>query len=86
MSLQAPRFNNIWGDSPSTTVSQPLQTSQEQLKFDDNVWGDSSSTTGSQPLQTSQQQLKFDNDAWGFSEPAVSVKQPASRVESVSNF
>jgi len=38
---------------------------------------------GSQP---SQQQLKFDNDAWGFSEPAVSVKQPASRVESVSNF
>jgi len=38
---------------------------------------------GSQP---SQQQLKFDNDAWGLSEPAVPVKQPASRVEIVGIF
>jgi hypothetical protein len=34
-----------------------------------------------QLFQTSQQQSASNTDPWGFSEPVVSVKQPAPRVD-----
>jgi hypothetical protein len=73
-------FDDTWGGNPSTTIPQPLQTSQSM--FNTDAWGGSPSTTIPPPLQTSQS--TFNTDPWGFSDPAVSAKQPVPRREDVS--
>ncbi|CAF0867441.1 unnamed protein product [Rotaria sordida] len=76
---KTPLFDNIWGGSPSTTVSQTMSTPKTPLF--DNVWGDSPSTAIPRPLRTAQQLSTSNVDPWNISEPMLPTIQPTSRVE-----
>ncbi|CAF0829282.1 unnamed protein product [Rotaria sordida] len=74
-----PLFDDVWGDNPSTTVSQTMSTPKTPLF--DNVWGDSPSTAIPRPLRTAQQLSTSNVDPWNISEPMLPTIQPTSRVE-----
>ncbi|CAF2909342.1 unnamed protein product [Rotaria sp. Silwood2] len=76
---QTPLFNNIWGDSPSTTVSQTISVPKTPL-FDD-PWGDNSSTTVLRTTSTLKTPL-FD-DVWGNT-PSTTVPRPLQTAQQLS--
>ncbi|CAF3476187.1 unnamed protein product [Rotaria sordida] len=74
-----PLFDDVWGDNPSTTVSQTMSTPKTPLF--DNIWGGSPSTTVSQTTSTPKTPL-FDN-VWGDS-PSTAIPRPLRTAQQLS--